>query len=93
MALTAGLFTAREQLWLDFRPPNPTVNSDGEGPNCSLTSGSSVTVCWYGKNIKVLIAEDHDVVREGLKILIGTDPGLVIADAPSIRLDGTRGGP
>lgn len=30
------------------------------------------------RNIKVLIAEDHDVVREGLKILIGSDPGLKI---------------
>jgi len=30
-------------------------------------------------NIKVLIAEDHDVVREGLKILISSDPGLQIA--------------
>jgi DNA-binding NarL/FixJ family response regulator len=30
------------------------------------------------RNIKVLIAEDHDVVREGLKILIGSDPGLQI---------------
>jgi DNA-binding NarL/FixJ family response regulator len=31
------------------------------------------------KSIKVLIAEDHDVVREGLKILIGSDPDLEIA--------------
>lgn len=31
------------------------------------------------KKIKVLIAEDHDVVREGLKILIGTEPDLEIA--------------
>jgi len=31
------------------------------------------------KEIRVLIAEDHDVVREGLKILIQADPGLVIA--------------
>ncbi len=31
------------------------------------------------KLIKVLIAEDHDVVREGLKILIGADPGITIA--------------
>lgn len=30
------------------------------------------------KLISVLIAEDHDVVREGLKILIGADPGLKI---------------
>jgi DNA-binding NarL/FixJ family response regulator len=30
------------------------------------------------KSIKVLIAEDHDVVREGLKILIGADPGLEV---------------
>lgn len=30
------------------------------------------------KCIKVLIAEDHDVVREGLKILIRSDPGLKI---------------
>jgi DNA-binding NarL/FixJ family response regulator len=29
--------------------------------------------------IKVLIAEDHAVVREGLKILIGTEPDLEIA--------------
>jgi DNA-binding NarL/FixJ family response regulator len=32
-----------------------------------------------GKNIKVLIAEDHDVVREGLKILISADSGIEIA--------------
>ena len=31
------------------------------------------------KSIKVLIAEDHDVVREGLKILIRSDPSLEIA--------------
>ena len=31
------------------------------------------------KKIKVLIAEDHEVVREGLKILIGTEPDLEIA--------------
>lgn len=31
------------------------------------------------KQISVLIAEDHDVVREGLKILIGADPRLKIA--------------
>lgn len=31
------------------------------------------------KNIKVLIAEDHDVVREGLKILIAADSGMEIA--------------
>jgi DNA-binding NarL/FixJ family response regulator len=31
------------------------------------------------KNIKVLIAEDHDVVREGLKILISADAGIEIA--------------
>ncbi|HWX19487.1 MAG TPA: response regulator transcription factor [Candidatus Binatia bacterium] len=30
------------------------------------------------KSIKVLIAEDHDVVREGLKILISSDPGIQI---------------
>src|SRR5437868_6611117 len=30
------------------------------------------------KSLKVLIAEDHEVVREGLKILIGADPGLCI---------------
>lgn len=30
------------------------------------------------RNIKVLIAEDHDVVREGLKILIGSDPEIEI---------------
>jgi DNA-binding NarL/FixJ family response regulator len=30
------------------------------------------------KSIKVLIAEDHDVVREGLKILIKADPGIEI---------------
>ena len=30
-------------------------------------------------SITVLIAEDHDVVREGLKILIGADPRLKIA--------------
>jgi len=31
------------------------------------------------KSIKVLIAEDHDVVREGLKILISSDPGIEVA--------------
>jgi DNA-binding NarL/FixJ family response regulator len=31
------------------------------------------------KNIKVLIAEDHDVVREGLKILIAADSEMVVA--------------
>jgi DNA-binding NarL/FixJ family response regulator len=31
------------------------------------------------KSIKVLIAEDHDVVREGLKILIKSDPEIEIA--------------
>jgi len=31
------------------------------------------------KSIRVLIAEDHEVVREGLKILISSDPGLEIA--------------
>ena len=31
------------------------------------------------KNIKVLIAEDHDVVREGLKILISADAGIEVA--------------
>jgi two-component system response regulator NreC len=31
------------------------------------------------KNIKVLIVEDHDVVREGLKILISADPGIEVA--------------
>ncbi len=31
------------------------------------------------QNIKVLIAEDHNVVREGLKILIGADHSLEIA--------------
>lgn len=30
-------------------------------------------------NIKVLIAEDHNVVREGLKILISSDPQLQVA--------------
>ncbi len=31
------------------------------------------------KNLRVLIAEDHEIVREGLKILIRADPGLEIA--------------
>jgi len=31
------------------------------------------------RKIRVLIAEDHDVVREGLKFLIGTEPDLEIA--------------
>ena len=31
------------------------------------------------RSIRVLIAEDHDVVREGLKILISSDPRLQIA--------------
>ena len=35
------------------------------------------------KIIKVLIAEDHDVVREGLKILIGSDAGIEIAGEAS----------
>ena len=35
------------------------------------------------KNIKVLIAEDHDVVREGLKILISSDSGIEIAGEAS----------
>lgn len=34
-------------------------------------------------NIKVLIAEDHDVVREGLKILISADSGIEIAGEAS----------
>lgn len=35
------------------------------------------------KHLKVIIAEDHDVVREGLKILIGSDPALHIAGEAS----------
>jgi len=35
------------------------------------------------KNIKVLIAEDHAVVREGLKILISSDAGMEIAGEAS----------
>ncbi|HVV70023.1 MAG TPA: response regulator transcription factor [Verrucomicrobiae bacterium] len=35
------------------------------------------------KGIRVLIAEDHDVVREGLKILIAADPGIEIAGEAS----------
>ena len=31
------------------------------------------------KSLKVLIAEDHEVVREGLKILISSDPGMEVA--------------
>ncbi len=31
------------------------------------------------RNIKVLIAEDHDVVRQGLKILISADPAIEVA--------------
>lgn len=31
------------------------------------------------KNIKVLIAEDHDVVRQGLRILISADPAIEVA--------------
>jgi DNA-binding NarL/FixJ family response regulator len=31
------------------------------------------------RNIKVLIAEDHNVVREGLRILISADPAIEIA--------------
>lgn len=31
------------------------------------------------KSIKVLIAEDHEIVRAGLRILISADPGLEIA--------------
>jgi DNA-binding NarL/FixJ family response regulator len=31
------------------------------------------------KNLKVLIAEDHEVVREGLKVLISADPGMEVA--------------
>ena len=31
------------------------------------------------RRIRVLIAEDHDVVREGLKVLIRTEPDLEIA--------------
>src|SRR5215471_11384046 len=31
------------------------------------------------RSIKVLIAEDHDVVREGLKILISADPHMEVA--------------
>jgi len=31
------------------------------------------------KGIRVLIAEDHEVVREGLKVLIASDPGIEIA--------------
>jgi DNA-binding NarL/FixJ family response regulator len=32
-----------------------------------------------GQTIRVLIAEDHSIVREGLKVLISSDPGLQIA--------------
>jgi len=35
------------------------------------------------KTIKVLIAEDHDVVRQGLKILISADRGIEIAGEAS----------
>jgi DNA-binding NarL/FixJ family response regulator len=35
------------------------------------------------RNIKVLIAEDHDVVREGLKILISADPHMEVAGEAS----------
>jgi len=31
------------------------------------------------KSLRVLIAEDHEVVRQGLKILISADPGLEVA--------------
>jgi DNA-binding NarL/FixJ family response regulator len=31
------------------------------------------------KHLKILIAEDHEVVREGLKILISADPGMEVA--------------
>ncbi len=31
------------------------------------------------RNLRILIAEDHSVVREGLKILISSDPSLEIA--------------
>jgi DNA-binding NarL/FixJ family response regulator len=31
------------------------------------------------KRLKILIAEDHEVVREGLKILISADPGMEVS--------------
>ncbi len=42
------------------------------------------------RNIKVLIAEDHDVVREGLKILISSDPDIEIMGEASTGLAAVR---
>jgi DNA-binding NarL/FixJ family response regulator len=45
----------------------------------SVNLRSGAGFCGMARQIKVLIAEDHDVVREGLKILIGADPGIQVA--------------
>jgi DNA-binding NarL/FixJ family response regulator len=37
------------------------------------------TANFMPKSLKVLIAEDHEVVREGLKILISADPSMEVA--------------
>jgi DNA-binding NarL/FixJ family response regulator len=53
-----------------------------------FSSGQKIEICstpaasprmTMPKNIKVLIAEDHKIVREGLKILISSDPQIRIA--------------
>jgi DNA-binding NarL/FixJ family response regulator len=64
--------TPGEQLGLDFLPPGPHVR-------CSRSLKIVPLPIFMAKRIKVMIAEDHDVVREGLKILIGSDPGLQVA--------------
>lgn len=61
---------------LDLRRKTPVGFIHCDRLSRSDRSGLSV---YMPKNLKVLIAEDHEVVRQGLRILISADPGMEVA--------------
>ena len=47
-------------------------------------------LCDEGRRVRVLVVDDHELVREGLRILIGNEPNLEVCGATATDIEAQK---